>query len=114
MNGEEANWTKTALQYLWAPFLALIGLVFKLQEGKFKAQVDAATAAAKSAGENASQALIRHSLDDEKQFDAVHGELQTLRGHIGKIFDKLEEHSRRSEDRHLEMLKSLHEGLRGK
>jgi hypothetical protein len=38
-------------------------------------------------------------------------EMETQRGHIAKIFDKLEEHARRSEDRHVEMLGAIHEGL---
>jgi hypothetical protein len=38
-------------------------------------------------------------------------EMETQRGHIAKIFDKLEEHARRSEDRHVEMLSAIHEGL---
>lgn len=38
-------------------------------------------------------------------------EMTTQRGHIAKIFDKLEEHARRSEDRHVEMLGAIHEGL---
>lgn len=38
-------------------------------------------------------------------------ELSTQRGHIGKIFDKLESNSQRAEDRHHELLQALHEGL---
>lgn len=112
MNGEEAGITKWAFQLLWAPFLALIALVWKQQEKAFKAQVDSATAAVKSQGEAQSQALIRHALDDEKQFEAVHEELQTQRGHIGKLFDKLEENGRRSEERHRELMERAHDGHR--
>ncbi len=41
----------------------------------------------------------------------IMNEMETQRGHIAKIFDKLEEHARRSEDRHVEMLGAIHEGL---
>lgn len=41
----------------------------------------------------------------------IMNEMETQRGHIAKIFDKLEEHARRSEDRHVEMLSAIHEGL---
>jgi hypothetical protein len=41
----------------------------------------------------------------------IMSEMETQRGHIAKIFDKLEEHARRSEDRHVEMLSAIHEGL---
>lgn len=41
-------------------------------------------------------------------------ELATQRSHIAKLFDKLEDHARRSEDRHLELLQAIHVGLAGK
>lgn len=41
-------------------------------------------------------------------------ELAMHRGHIAKLFDKLEDHARRSEDRHLELLQAIHVGLAGK
>lgn len=35
-------------------------------------------------------------------------EQATQRGHIGKIFDKMEAHAQRSEDRHVETLNAIH------
>lgn len=35
-------------------------------------------------------------------------ELSVQRGHIGKLFDKMEENNRRSEDRHLETMAAIH------
>lgn len=114
MNGEEAGFAKGVLQLMWAPFLALVALVWRQQNGATNQRLDSCNASIKAQAEAQAQALLRHGLEDEKAFEAVHEELQTQRGHIAKLFDKLEEHSRRSEDRHLELLKSLHEGLRGK
>jgi F420-0:gamma-glutamyl ligase-like protein len=42
---------------------------------------------------------------------AVNFEVNTQRQNIAKLFDKLEEHGRRSEDRHREVLNALHSGL---
>jgi hypothetical protein len=112
MNGEEAGLSKWAFQLLWAPFLALIALVWKQQQATFKGQVDAATAAVKSQGEAQSQALMRHALDDERQFESVHEELQTQRGHIGKLFDQMRDESRRSEERHRELMSRADDGHR--
>ena len=51
---------------------------------------------------------IRFARDEDSR---IMNEMETQRGHIAKIFDKLEEHARRSEDRHVEMLSAIHEGL---
>lgn len=38
-------------------------------------------------------------------------ELNRQRDNIAKIFDKLETHAQRSEDRHHELMKMIHDGL---
>jgi len=59
---------------------------------------------------------IEHRVSEAIKFareedSRIMNEMETQRGHIAKIFDKLEEHARRSEDRHVEMLSAIHEGL---
>jgi hypothetical protein len=41
----------------------------------------------------------------------IMSEVNRQRDTSAKIFEKLEEHAQRSENRHLELLKALHEGL---
>lgn len=41
----------------------------------------------------------------------VNDELTTQRKNVAKLFDKLEEHGRRSEDRHREILTAVHAWL---
>lgn len=41
-------------------------------------------------------------------------EIDRQRDNISKLFDKLETHGQRSEDRHHELLKAIHQGLSGK
>lgn len=108
MDGNEAGWSAKALQFLWAPFLGLIALVWNQQQSSFKSEVDSAKGAAKAAGEAAAQALTRHTIEDEKAFNAVHEELQTQRGHIAKIFDQMREESKLSVQRHIELLGAIH------
>lgn len=63
--------------------------------------------------------------DQDKAVQSLKDEQDIQRGHIAKLFDKLEEHGRRSEDRHneevkeankrhLELLSAIHTGLAGK
>lgn len=102
------------VEHLWAPTLALVGVVWKQNQSAMSGH--AATAAA---------ALDSHAKDDDAKFKAVHEEQNVQRGHIAKLFDKLEESGKRSEDRHrefmqalhdkhTEMLNALHAGLRSK
>ena len=41
------------------------------------------------------------------RIDETNDELTIQRGHIAKVFDKLEEHSKASTDRHIELLQYL-------
>lgn len=45
------------------------------------------------------------------KIEAVSTELNIQRTNVAKLFDKLEEHSHRAEDRHHELLTALHQGL---
>lgn len=46
-----------------------------------------------------------------KRIDECNEEGDTQRGHIAKIFDKLEQNSRESQMRHIELLNAIHTGL---
>jgi hypothetical protein len=54
--------------------------------------------------------LDDHKLEDAKEFKAIKDEQFMQRGHIAKLFDKLEENSRRSEERHTELINRAHAG----
>lgn len=86
---DEAGFMKTVIDYGWGVILALLGLLWKSNEEKFKEV----------------HARIKEVKDDSDSEQTIQ------RGHIAKIFDKLEENNRRSEDRHREILNALHEGL---
>ena len=49
-----------------------------------------------------------------EKIEAAHKEISIQRGHIASIFDKLEALARRSEDRHVELVTALHNGLDSK
>lgn len=48
------------------------------------------------------------------KIDAVNAEVILQRQNVAKVFDLIETHARRSEDRHHELLTALHQGLAGK
>lgn len=49
-----------------------------------------------------------------EKIEAAHKEITIQRGHVESLFEKLEAHARRSEDRHVELMTALHHGLNGK
>lgn len=52
--------------------------------------------------------IEKQSKEDHEAHDR---ELGRQRANIAAIFEKLETHARRSEDRHVELLNALHQGL---
>lgn len=100
---EEFGALKWLLDHAWAVVIGLVGVVWKQQGATIKSQGDAAA-----------EALASHGREDERQFKALHDEQQLQRGHIAKIFDKLEANSLRAEDRHNELMKTIHQGLSSK
>jgi hypothetical protein len=75
--------------FVWIPLLTLIGYTWNQQNKKIievKSYVSDETNA------------LRREIDRERDVGA-------------KLFDKLDEHAKRSEDRHIELLKALHIGL---
>ena len=75
-----------------AVFAGLTGLVFKGQNDKI-ARVE------------------KQAKDDHKRHDE---EIMKQRDHVETLFEKLEAHARRSEDRHMELMTALHQGLQSK
>ncbi len=87
MAPEETTWK--VIDYAWAAIGGLLMMVWNLLNGKIK--------------------------DNHRTLDArindCSDEQNIQRSHIGKLFDKMEANSQRSEDRHHELLKAIHEGL---
>lgn len=108
----DPSFTAWLLEHLWVPAIALIGVVWRLLLSIIKSQGKAASDALMAHAASASAALEAHAKDDERQFRNLHEELMLQRSHIGKLFDKLDAHARRSEDRHAEVLTTMNRGLR--
>ena len=85
---DQSVW-REIFSYAWAGVLALVGLVWKQHERRIDA--------------------IEKTVADGDKSNA--DEIDRQRDNIAKLFDKLEEHGRRSEQRHIELLHALHEGL---
>lgn len=88
---------KWIADHVWAAFVALLAAAWALLQSSIKGQ-----------GDGAAKALTAHALEDERQFKAVHEELQTQRGHIGRIFEQMREEAQRANDRHAELLTTIH------
>ena len=65
-------------------------------------------------------AFSEHTKSDERQLEQLNGEISTQRGHIAKLFDKIEELGDKTEvkfnvlerlgtERHIELLKAIQE-----
>jgi hypothetical protein len=112
--------------FLWAPLLGLVAWAWKTNEDAHKALAaeqkamrDSELALRKdtSTGHSVLNDKIMEHIDDQVrevrlfviQEDAkLMAELGTQRGHIGKIFDKMDIASKRSEDQHIETLQAIH------
>ena len=88
---DPALW-KQFIDWMWAPIGALVGVAWNMLHKRIdsvEARVD--------------------DLNDQQT-----SEMNRQRDNIAKLFDKLEQHSQRAEDRHRELLTALHVGLAGK
>jgi hypothetical protein len=83
----------------WAIVAGLVGITWKANETKHKDTRAAADTALKA-----------HAKEDDKRFIAVHEEQQIQRGHIAKLFDRLQEQARESDARHRELMERMHQG----
>ncbi len=104
--------------WLWGPVLALIGWAWHRNEKEHEMLWTTTKELQKYASESQSSLHDRFATNMETRMqemrDFVREEDRKLseevlisRGHIAKLFDKLEEHGQRSEDRHLETLREI-------
>lgn len=99
------------LKFIFAPILALIGWAWKHQEDgrkELKKHVDEQDAIIRAHAEH-QDSILRAEV--EKAHTILNGEVNRQRDISAKIFDKLEDMTKRSTDRHLELLQALHTGL---
>ena len=92
MNSVDAAFWMLLKDFIWIPLIGLFGYTWNEQNKK----IDEVK---KGASEEAN--VLRREIDRERDIGA-------------KLFDKLDEHAHRSEDRHVELLTALHVGLAGK
>jgi hypothetical protein len=106
-------WTAAwLLDKVWLVAIAFVGFVWKTNDKQLAANRQASDDGIAAARKSASDALATHKAEDEKEFRTLNDELHLQRGHIGKLFDKLEENGRRSEERHRELMERAHDGHR--
>ena len=123
---------KDVASWLSAPVFALVAWAWNKNDREHEAMRTAQEAMRKSheelarkmsdSGSKLNDRIMDHIDDQVKETrifvvqedTKLMAELTVQRGHIGKIFDKLEEASHRSEDRHRELLTAIHTGLAGK
>ena len=87
MSPDENSWK--IFDYAWAAVGGLGMIVWNMLNGKINQNNEAVYARIKD----------------------TNAELDLQRAHIAKLFDKLEAHGQRSEDRHHELLTAIHTGL---
>jgi hypothetical protein len=77
------------MEWGWAAISALLGVVYTMHNKRMD-KIEASIVE----GDSANRA-----------------EIDRQRDNVAKLFDKLEQHAQRSEDRHVEILTALHTGL---
>lgn len=104
--------------WLWAPLLALVGWAWHRNEQEHDDLWKAHDKLKEQSSEGHSKLNDKLMEHVDLRFEAS---LQMMRDgdlrnsdHIAKIYDKLEQHGQRSEDRHRELMLALHTGLSAK
>lgn len=104
--------------WLWAPLLGLIAWAWQRNEKEHEMLWATNKELQKYASDSQSSLHDRFATNMENRMQEMRDfvkeedhklseEILISRGHIAKLFDKLEEHGKRSEDRHLETLKEI-------
>lgn len=104
--------------WLWAPALGLIAWAWSRNEKEHDMMRARTEKLQEDAGAIQSSLHDRFATNMEDRMKEMRDfvreedhklseEILISRGHIAKLFDKLEEHGKRSEDRHLETLKEI-------
>lgn len=125
MGNEAIELLKGLLSWASGIALLLIGFAWNHNEKAHKALTDKAEKAMQAAAKARQDASDSHSVLMDRFMEHVDDknretlgyvraedkklmeELSIQRGHIAKLFDKLEDHGRHSENRHLEVLSEL-------
>lgn len=105
--------------FLWAPLLGLVAWAWNRNEREHEAlreKADKLETGMLTASSGLNDRIMEHidvQISDVKALvreedRKLSEEQMTQRGHIGKIFDKMEAHAQRSEDRHVETLNAIH------
>lgn len=106
-------------QWLWAPLLGAVSWAWNRNEksiADLKQRQDEVERKVLTLGSGITDRMMTYvddRLKETREFVVAEDhklgiEMTTQRGHIAKLFDKLEDHARRSEDRHVETLKAIH------
>lgn len=101
--------------FLWAPLLGLVAWAWSRNEKEheaLKAKTDRLETGMLTASSGLNDRIMEHidvQIGEVKQLvkdedNKLAMEQATQRNHIGKLFDKIETHAQRSEDRHNEMM----------
>lgn len=132
MNPPDTDLMGFVKDFLWAPLLGLVAWAWHRNEKEHddmrseSEKIRNSMYLSSSSTQDRMMEYIDKQVTETKQFviqedTKLIAELGIQRNHIGKLFDKLEEHGRRSEDRHLETLaaihavsNAMHQGLAGK
>jgi hypothetical protein len=97
--------------FLWAGISGLIGIVWWMLHNK----IDSHNEVVKEQMMNTANGLGQRITDTHailsKRIDECNHESDTQRGHIAKLFDKLDDMRGESQQRHIELLSAIHLGL---
>ena len=84
------------IDMLWGSLMAVLGMLWKTQGDKIAAV----------------ELTLNRRMDAE--FADTQGTLNAQQGHIEKLFDELKDDRNRSTERHIELMRAIHDGLNGK
>lgn len=118
MSQEAFNLLKDIVGWLAAPLLGLVVWAWKRNEEEHKMLFEANQRTRQDTSDSHSRLMDKfmEHVDDKNretlgyvraEDKKLMEELSVQRSHIAKLFDKLEDHGHRSENRHLEMLTEL-------
>jgi len=119
MNPPDTDVLNFIKDFVWVPFLGLVGWAWNRNEKEHEVlkiahqKLQDNTSSGYSVLNDRVMEHIDKQVTDVRQF-VIHEDLKLMaelgvqRGHIGKVFDKMEAHAIRSEDRHLETLAAIH------
>lgn len=101
-------------EYAWQVGGALIAVVWWLLHSKIDTQKTHLEEKLDTHKTTLEKQIEASNIALGKRIDECNGESDTQRGHIAKIFDKLEENNKDSQKRHNELLTAIYTGLAGK